>query len=168
MPGILVVCYSRTGTTRAVAVALAKCLHADFEEIIEPVDRSGVLGYVRSIVDALLSRKGLIKPMRYDPAQYDVVVIGTPVWAGTMSTPVRSWLCRNRRELRRVAFFCTEHRRGEATAFKDLEKLAGKTPVARCALPGNLRAQEEQRIIGLFATRIERHLDRTREYEWMA
>ena len=58
--------------------------------------------------------------------------------------------------------------RGEATAFKDLEKLAGKVAIARCALPGNLRAQDEQRIIGLFATRIERQLERKREYEWMA
>ena len=48
----LVVHYSRTGTTRKVAESLAAKLLCDSEVIIEERDRSGLLGYLRSLFEA--------------------------------------------------------------------------------------------------------------------
>ncbi|BCQ28996.1 hypothetical protein NK8_71860 (plasmid) [Caballeronia sp. NK8] len=31
-------------------------------------------------------------------------------------------------------FFCTQHMRGDAKAFHEMTKLAGKQPIARCAV----------------------------------
>jgi flavodoxin len=51
-PKILVVYYSRSGTTRAVAKALSARLKSSFEEIVETRGHDGFLGYWRSIIEA--------------------------------------------------------------------------------------------------------------------
>jgi len=84
----LVVYYSRTGTTRRLAEVLAKALQADIEPVIDTKKRSGTLGYLRSVVEALQKRGAPIEPMRTDPRSYDLVVIGTPVWAWSVSLAV--------------------------------------------------------------------------------
>ncbi|MFM0053026.1 flavodoxin family protein [Caballeronia grimmiae] len=168
MSKVLVVCYSRSGRTRAVGAALVQRLNADFEVIGEAADRSGLMGFLRSVVDAVFSRCVPIAPPHYDAARYDLVIIGTPVWAGTMSAPVRAWLTANRRKLPLVAFFCTQHGRGDAGTFRDMAALAGKQPVARCTLPSDPKAGHERRIVDFFARRIERRLDRAANLEWAA
>ena len=55
---ILVVFFSRTGTTRKIASLLTKILGAQAEEIAVRPDRSGPFGYVRSLVE--LSNSGQI------------------------------------------------------------------------------------------------------------
>lgn len=48
-PRILVVYYSRSGTTRKLAQAISQELHCDLEEITETRSRNGLVGYLRSI-----------------------------------------------------------------------------------------------------------------------
>jgi flavodoxin len=88
----LVIFYSRTGTTRTVAEAIARQLGADIEEIRDTRNRQGLFGYLRSGFDAGLGRCTGLEPMRRDPNDYDVVVVGTPVWNASVSAPVRTFL----------------------------------------------------------------------------
>ena len=166
MSKVLVVCYSRGGTTHAAAAELAVRLNADFEAITEPVDRSGATGCVRAMIDTLFAREVAVNPLQRDVASYEIVVIGTPVWAGSVSAPVRSWLSANRRRLPHVAFLCTQHMRGEATAFREMATLAGKQPVARCAITAARGAKDQRRIMDTFVERIERKLARIDNLEW--
>jgi flavodoxin len=130
----LVVFYSRSGTTRAVAEAIARSLGADLEEIREARHRRGARGYVRSAFDAVMHRWVPIDPVARDPLRYDLVVVGTPVWATKVSAPVRSFLSANTRRLTNVAFFVTEGGRGEHQAFWQMAELAGVQPTATLAL----------------------------------
>ena len=59
-------------------------------------------------MQAVFGRSEPIKPPHYDPAQYDLVLIGTPNWAGAMATPVRSYLKANQGRFLQVGLFCTE------------------------------------------------------------
>ena len=77
---VLVIFYSRTGATRRLAEALANALQADIEPITDRINRSGIFGYLRSVAESLQKRGASIEPMKTDPASYDLVVIGTPVW----------------------------------------------------------------------------------------
>ena len=167
MSRVLVVCYSRSGRTRAVGAAIARRLEADFEAVAEPEDRAGPIGYARAIIDTVFGRTVRVDAPRHEPACYELVVIGTPVWAGTASAPVRSWILANRRKLPYVAFFCTEHMRGESTAFRDMTAASGKQPVARCAIRGNPGAEDERRMLDAFADRIRRKLARIDKVEWV-
>ncbi|WP_250516600.1 flavodoxin domain-containing protein [Caballeronia sp. INDeC2] len=165
---VLVVCYSRTGRTRALAAALAERLHADVEEIIEPGGRSGLIGVLRALADTLFHCDVRIGGALNDVSAYDVVVIGTPVWMGTLSAPVRAWLAGNRRKLRHVAFFSTQTMHRETNVFRDMARLTRKQPVARCAIAGHVRMQDASRLIDAFVERIERKLARIDNLKWAA
>lgn len=104
----LLVYYSRSGTTRKVAEAIAAELRCDIEEIQDVRSRKGLFGWLRSGREAIRKARPEIKPMNKDPESYDLVIIGTPVWASTMASPVRTWLNANQKKLiNLVALFCT-------------------------------------------------------------
>jgi flavodoxin len=130
----LVVFYSRSGTTRRIAQALSGVLKCDLEEITEPRPRTGFLGYMRSLLEASRKLPSVIAPKKRDVSSYDLVVIGTPVWAWSLSSPVRAYLKANASELPEVAFFCTLGARGSESTFAQMTAIVGKRPRAVCAI----------------------------------
>jgi flavodoxin len=108
MSKILVVYYSRTGYTRTLAGELVAALDADVDQLDDGRDRSGILSYLRCAREALKKRTVELLPPAYDPSTYDVVVLGTPVWAGNVSSPLRSYVAAHGAQLRKVAFLCTQ------------------------------------------------------------
>lgn len=127
----LVAYYSRTGTTKKVADAIAQKLNADAEEIEDTVDRSGARGYLISGRDAMKRRLTKLKPIKFNPAEYDLVIIGTPIWGWTMSVPVRAYITEQKDNFNnKVAFFCTMGGAGDKKAFKEMEEMIGKKPAA--------------------------------------
>ena len=131
---ILVIYYSRTGTTRKIAEKLSADLSADIEEIIDTKDRSGAMGYIFSGRDSMKKRLTEIKPLEKNLSEYDLILIGTPIWAWTVSVPVRTFLEKYKDNLKRVAFFCTMGGSGDKKAFSEMEKISGKKPTAVLAL----------------------------------
>jgi flavodoxin len=130
----LVVFYSRSGTTRRIAEALSAALKCDLEVITEPRRRTGFLGYIRSLLEASRKRPSTIAPKKRDVSSYDLVVIGTPVWAWSLSSPVRAYLMAAASQLPKVAFFCTLGARGGESAFAQMTAIVGKKPRAVCAI----------------------------------
>lgn len=131
---VLVVYYSRTGRTRQVAETLCTLIPCDIEEIIDTTNRSGVSGFLRSSVDASLDTPARIQAIEKTPADYDLVIVGTPVWNSGVATPIRAYLQQVKGLLRNVAFFCTyEEHRGES-AFEQMTQLSAKTPIAILAI----------------------------------
>ncbi len=130
----LVVFYSRTGCTKLVAETLAKALGADVERLVDTRGRAGLLGYLRSGFDGSLGRLTELKPLSRDPAAYRLVVVGTPVWNGSVSSPVRTFLAQSKAMLRQVAFFCTYRGSGNERTFRQMAGVCGKAPVATMAV----------------------------------
>lgn len=126
----LVVYYSKTGLTRKVGESLSDLLQCDREEISEQKKRDGLQGYVSMSLDGLLKKRTDIKEAVKDPANYDLVIIGTPIWCMSLSSPVRSYLFRHRGRFKTVAFFATQGSIGSVNAFKEMEKVCGKKPVS--------------------------------------
>jgi flavodoxin len=133
-PNILIVYYSRTGTTRGVAHMLAEQLGCALEEIVDRTPRAGLVGWLRSGFDATFARVTTLGERREDPAAYDLVLIGTPVWNRSVSTPVRSYLQQNCMRLPEVAFFLTHGGIARNRVFGQMTKLAGREPVARLSV----------------------------------
>lgn len=126
----LIVYYSRTGNTEMVAEVLAEALPCPVEKLRDDVKRSGLLGWLRSGKQAMRGETTELKPLQHDLSDFDLVAVGTPVWAGTMSTPVRSFLEAQRDELPEVAFFCTAGGDNTAQTFAEMEECCGQSPVA--------------------------------------
>ncbi len=125
----LIVYYSMKGTTKRVAAALADRLGCDIEGIASMKNRKGLWGFVISGFEAALKRPGAIHPTKLDPADYDLVLVGTPVWGNGMSSLTRSYLMQNRAKLGPVAFFATCSSSGIDSAFRSMGETCGKTPV---------------------------------------
>lgn len=121
MTRILIIYFSRTGYTRRIAEALAESCHADLEAIEERRGRRGLLGFLKSGMEAFRKTPVEIAPARHDPANYDLLVIGTPVWAGHLSSPVLSYLAEHKSAVKRYAAFCTE---GSESGEKVLAQIA--------------------------------------------
>ena len=134
---ILVVYYSRTGTTRRVATELAALGGWDVEPVIDLKPRDGLIGYGRSLVDSILARTTQLAASRENPADYDLVVVGTPVWSASISTPIRTWLEEHAGQLPPLAFFATENRRGAGRVFRQMASITGATPVLTLELTAN-------------------------------
>ena len=127
---ILVVYYSLTGHTKGIAEAIADECGADIEQIKDIKRREGAFVMFWSGREALLKRPGLIQPSEIEPAQYDLVILGTPVWAWALSSPMRAYITQHSSSLTWVAFFCTEGGSGGKRAFRQMSDLIGKQPVA--------------------------------------
>ena len=125
---ILVTFYSRTGTTRKAAEAIRKELGCDIEEIIDLVDRKGFIGTMKACYSALKALPTVIKNPQADASLYDVVIIGTPVWAGRVSNAVRTYITANKDKFRNVAFFATMSNGGGDKVLCEMEELSGKKP----------------------------------------
>jgi flavodoxin len=103
----LVVYYTRTGKTKFVAEAIATQLGADLEEVVDLKKRGGAVGWISGGKDA--SRKSLteIAPIQKVPADYDLVVIGTPIWAWSLTPAFRTYVSKNSLAGKKVALFYT-------------------------------------------------------------
>jgi flavodoxin len=109
---VLVVYYSRTGMTRQVASCLAERLGADVEELVDTKNRSGAIGFVVAGKDAAMKKLVPIEPPKKNPADYDVVILGTPVWANTMASAMRAYLNEFGPTLPACALFATTAKSG--------------------------------------------------------
>lgn len=130
----LVAFYSRTGHTRSVAQRLASLLNADLEELKEQTDRTGMFGFLKGGRDALKKRPADLDPTQKNPADYDQVIIGSPVWAFTICPAVRAYLSAHAASIKRAAFFCTHGGGGPSKSYTEAEKLLGKPLSATLAL----------------------------------
>jgi flavodoxin len=134
MKKTLVVYHSRSGITRRVAQSLARKLDGDLEEVKVVQPMQGAIGYGFCALEAIAGLTPALRPARKDPAQYALVVIGTPIWFWSLSSPIRSWLARHPRPNANTAFFCTMGGSGARRVFSTMARLAGVKPAATLAL----------------------------------
>ena len=131
---VLVLYYSRTGTTKRLAEELSRKLGCDMEAIVPKDSYRYVTGWLRAGKHAMKGLTDELEPVRSDLGSYDVVIVGTPIWGGTVSSPVRTLLARDGKSIRRAAFFITSGGENRDASFKAMEEAYGKPPLARLGL----------------------------------
>ncbi len=134
MKKALLVFYSRTGFTRRVAKEIAKRLDSDICDLQEEHPRAGLVGYLRSVFEAYTGRLPKLRELEYELGKYPLLILGSPIWVGRMSAPMRAFLARQRPGAAEIAAFVTYGGSGAGRVLDSLEALAGKTAVARLAL----------------------------------
>jgi flavodoxin len=136
----LVVYYSRSGNTRFVAEQISKEIGGEIEEIIDKKRRKGLLGFVLSGYDATRGRATKIEPIKRSPKDYDLVVVGTPMWNKRITPAVRTYLRDNNFSEKRVALFCTNLGSEPERVFKTLKEL-----MSGCSFVGELTIANAQK-----------------------
>lgn len=133
----LVVFFSHGGNTRRVARTLASRLKADVDEIhLLQARGSGARAYAQCAIESMAGLTPAIMPAHHDPQGYEVVVVGTPIWCWSLSSPVRTWLLQQRAALQdaKLGFFCTMGGSGASIAFERMQALLHREPAAVMAL----------------------------------
>lgn len=144
----LVVYYSRSGNTKMVAEKLASTIKCDIIEITEPQSRKGLWNLFTSGYEALTKKQPTIIYPKIDYQQYSSVFVGTPVWAASVSTPIRSYLKEYANETSSVPlppvyklfYTCggTPHSLLEPGLLKEAASITGgKAPAAIVGMNGN-------------------------------
>jgi len=103
----LVVYYTRTGNAKFVAETIAAELGSDIEEIVDLQKRAGKLGWMMAGKDASQEKQTQIGPASRVPQDYDLIVIGTPVWAWKPTPAIRTYIAKNDLSGKKVALFFT-------------------------------------------------------------
>ena len=121
-PKMLVLYYSQTGNTKAVAEEIANKLGADIEEItmVDPYDPDFQATIDRCKKDQEQGILPEIQPVKADIANYDVIFLGFPVWFGTYAPPVTTFLNGADLSGKKIVPFCTFGSGGLESSAKDL------------------------------------------------
>jgi flavodoxin len=120
----LVVYYSKSGHTRRVAEEIQKALGADTEELVEVgTKRSGFFGFLYAGRDGMRGRPSRIEPAKKQPADYDLVFMGSPVWGRNLVPAVRGYLGVVDLKGKPVALFCTMGSTGDKKTFESMRAL---------------------------------------------
>ena len=133
MDEILIVYYSRTGTTRMVAEKLAKLLEADIEEIRERKDRSGAIGALGAIKD-ILFKHSVDVLSEHSVESRRVIIIGMPVWADSPPPAVCAFVKQYDFTGKKVFAFCTHRGSGGEKTFAKLSKMLPEKIIQTLAL----------------------------------
>ncbi|MEM3403056.1 MAG: flavodoxin [Nitrososphaeria archaeon] len=139
----LVVYYTRTGNAKFMAETIAAELGADIEEVIDLKNRQGRLAFLPAGRDAMFGKETEIAQTKVIPADYDLIIIGQPVWAGSPTPAIRTYLKKNDLSGKKVALFFSDSNLGQAVE-KIKALMPNSTFVGKLALPAKeLRNKEE-------------------------
>jgi len=133
-PKVLVLYYSQTSNTQAVAEEIASRLGADIEAIVpvDPYEGDFQATIERSRKEAEEGKVPQIQPLSVNVKDYDLVFLGYPIWFGTYAPPVAGLLEAVDLSGKKIVPFCTFGSGGLDTSVKDLK---AKLPDAEI-LPG--------------------------------
>jgi len=108
---VLIVYYSKTGKTKEIAHTMAHEL-ADGNEVklrrIRMKNEKNLLAtYLLDTKKAIRREKPEIEVLNYDHKEYDLILLGTPVWSNNPAPAINTYLERSDFKNKKVALFIT-------------------------------------------------------------
>jgi flavodoxin len=141
----LIVYFSLDGNTALVAAGIGRALGADLLELklADEKERRGFAKYVWGGRQVFSHAKPALKPFTTKPDEYDLVVIGGPVWAGAPAPALLTFLSEANITGKKAAVFCC-HGGGKRKAIEKLKALlAGNTVIGEIDFRNPLKSGPE-------------------------
>ena len=125
----LVVYFSFEGNTKLVAKKISETINADLVELktSKVYPKEGIGKFFWGGKSVIFGEKPELINQPIDMKQYDVIIIGTPVWAGTFAPPIKSLISQYPIQGKKIGMFACHGGGGASKCFEKLKK----------ALPGN-------------------------------
>jgi flavodoxin len=128
---IAVLCYSLDGNCAFVAEQIKTLLNADLIRLYTQDEKQ------RSFIGKLFWGCGMVfrhkkpplKPYAFDPAAYELIILGAPVWAGSPAPPLQTFLSETQIIGKKIALFVC-HRGGKGEALEKLKALFAGNEIA--------------------------------------
>ena len=124
-PRILVAYYSLTGKTEQVAQAIAAASGGELYRIEVAKSYPSDAKERRAILNAEIEENFLppLKATMVNPGDFDIIFLGSPVWANHLSLPVKSFLVQYNLAGNHVIPFVTHSGGGKGQSFNDVAEL---------------------------------------------
>jgi flavodoxin len=89
-----VVFYSYSGNSSFVAQQIKSSLNADLVQLnlMKEKKRGKFASILWGGFMVMSGKKPPLKPYNFDPSAYELIILGTPVWAGSPSPPIKTFL----------------------------------------------------------------------------
>ena len=139
----LVIYYTRTGNAKFAAETIAGELGADIEEVIDLKNRQGRLAFLSAGRDAMSGKETEISKTKRTTTDYDLIIIAQPVWAGSPTPAIRTYLNKNDLSGKKVALFFSDSKLGQAVE-KTKALMLNSTFVAELAMPAKALENKEE------------------------
>ncbi len=90
----LVICYSFEGNTKFIAEVMSEAIGADILEIKpkKELPSKGFSKYFWGGRQVIMKKKPELMPLEVNPLDYDLIIMGTPIWAGSVTPPIATLL----------------------------------------------------------------------------
>jgi flavodoxin len=102
----LVVYFSLTGNTEFVAKIISEQLDADLCQVVDKKHKKGKLIYLKGGAASIREKLTKIEVQK-SVDKYDLIVVGSPIWAGKIAPAIRTFLSLNDLSDKKSAFFIT-------------------------------------------------------------
>ena len=104
-----IVYYSMHGNVRYVSEKVAKELGADLIELkpVKAYPDKGAMQFLWGGSAVTFKKKPDLEPYSFNAGAYDLVIIGTPVWAGSFTPPLRTFFENNDLTGKKIAVIAT-------------------------------------------------------------
>ncbi len=98
----LVVYFSMSGNTDYVVNKIKDKIDCDILklELKKEFSKSKVLRFILAGKSATMGEKPILKDYDFDSKKYNHIIIGSPIWAGTFSSPIKSFIDKNKDKLK--------------------------------------------------------------------
>jgi flavodoxin len=122
---VKIIYYSQDGNTRLIANKLSKLLSADVLELkpVKEYPNSGFSKYLWGGKSVMTKEKPQLEPYSKSVEKDDLIILGSPIWAGSFAPPIRTFLSENDLSGKKVAFFVCHGGGGEGRCFKDFASI---------------------------------------------
>ena len=122
-PKALVLYYSQTGNTKAVAEAIAAKTGADTEEIVAVTPYDG--DFDATIARCMKEREDgtlpEIEPIKANLEDYEIIYLGYPIWFGTYAPPMGAFIASADLAGKKIVPFCSFGSGGLDSSVRDLK-----------------------------------------------
>lgn len=119
----LVIYYSLEGNTRFIAQRIAETIEAETLELKpkREIKQRGLARYFRGGKQVMTKEKPELFSFDKQLNEYEVIFIGTPVWAGSYSPALNTLFSNLTFRDKKIALFCC-HRGGKGKIFKRMKE----------------------------------------------
>ena len=123
----LIVYYSLEGNTQYAAERIAAAIGAETLRLApeKAYPDSGFKKFFWGGKSAVMAEKPKLQPYEFDPAAWERIIIGFPVWAGNVTPPIRTFIKENDLRGKRIAAFACQSGAGAEKAFAKLKAALG-------------------------------------------
>ena len=157
----IVIYYSLTGNIKNAAAIIASQIGADLLELkIKNAPTSKFKMFYTAGKSATLNELLELDSYQFESNKYDVIIFGTPIWAGKSATAIRTFLSENDLSGKNIAVFtCSGNGKNEKCIDYFINQFAGL--ISKCSLLDSKHPKSKNNI-----EKINNFISQINEFEY--